>query len=86
MARNRDPVSDDEIVALRDAMDAQRADIRTALADDLGGDPDDYDGGDRAVADGGDESDAISDRIGDHFDRVRAVLDDELEDSSSSDN
>jgi len=60
MARGQEPVSEDEIEALREEMDAQREDIREALAEDLGGDPEGYDAGkylnDRAgepVADGG---------------------------------
>jgi hypothetical protein len=60
MARNQEPVSEEEIDALREEMDEQREDIREALAEDLGGDPEDYDAeeylNDRAgesVADGG---------------------------------
>ena len=54
-------VTDAEIEALCEAMDDQRAEIREALAEDLGGKPEDYDAeahlNDRAgepVADGGD--------------------------------
>ena len=54
-------VTDAEFEALREAMDDQRAEIREALAKDLGGEPEDYDAeahlNDRAgepVADGGD--------------------------------
>jgi hypothetical protein len=60
MARNQEPVSEGEIEALREEMDEQREDIREALAEDLGGEPEDYDAeeylNDRAgepVADGG---------------------------------
>ena len=60
MARNQDPVSEDEIEALREEMDKQREELREALAEDLGGEPEDYDAeeylNDRAgepVADGG---------------------------------
>ena len=60
MARNQKPVSEDEIEALREEMNEQREDIRKALAEDLGGEPEDYDAeeylNDRAgepVADGG---------------------------------
>lgn len=60
MARNQEPVSEEEIEALREEMDAQREDIRETLAEDLGGNPEDYDAevylNDRAgepVADGG---------------------------------
>ena len=62
MARNQEPVSEDELKALREEMNEQREDIREALAEDLGGEPEDYDAeaclNDRAgesVADG-DES------------------------------
>lgn len=62
MARNQEPVSDEELAELREEMDAQREEIRQALADDLGGDPEDYDArkylSDRAgepLADGGNE-------------------------------
>jgi len=60
MARNQAPVSEEEIEALREEMDEQREVIREALAEDLGGEPEDYDAeeylNDRAgepVADGG---------------------------------
>ena len=60
MARDQEPVSEEEIQALHEEMDGQREEIREALADDLGGEPEDYDAGkylsDRAgepVADGG---------------------------------
>lgn len=43
MARNQDPVSEDDIEALREEMDDQREEIREALAEDLGGEPEDYD-------------------------------------------
>lgn len=53
-------MSEEEIEALCAEMDAQREEIREALAEDLGGDPEDYDAraylSDRAgepVADGG---------------------------------
>jgi len=53
-------VSDEELEALREEMDEQREEIREALAEDLGGEPEDYDAeeylSDRAgepVADGG---------------------------------
>jgi len=60
MARNQEPVSEGEVEALREEMDEQREDIREALAEDLGGEPEDYDAeeylNDRAgepMADGG---------------------------------
>lgn len=55
MARDRDLVSKDEIDALREAMDAQREDIREALAEDLGGEPEDYHTGKRTVAGGSED-------------------------------
>jgi len=60
MARNQEPVSDEELAALREEMETQREEVREALAEDLGGKPEDYDAegylNDRAgepVADGG---------------------------------
>jgi hypothetical protein len=60
MARDQEPVSEEEIQALQEEMDDQREEIREALAEDLGGEPEDYDAekylSDRAgepVADGG---------------------------------
>jgi len=60
MARNQEPVSEGELKALREEMNEQHEDIREALAEDLGGEPEDYDAeaclNDRAgesVADGG---------------------------------
>jgi hypothetical protein len=44
MARDQEPVSEEEIEALREEMNEQREDIHEALAEDLGGEP---------VADGG---------------------------------
>ena len=43
MARNQEPVSEEEIETLREEMEEQRETIREALADDLGGEPEDYD-------------------------------------------
>lgn len=46
MARNQEqsdrPLRDDEIEELREAMDEQSDDLHDALADDLGGEPEDY--------------------------------------------
>jgi ClpP class serine protease len=60
MARDQEPVTEEEIQALQEEMDDQREEIREALAEDLGGEPEDYDAekylSDRAgetVADGG---------------------------------
>ncbi|MFB6200442.1 MAG: hypothetical protein ABEI98_00330 [Halorhabdus sp.] len=57
MARDQQPVTDDEIEELREKMDEQRSEIREALAEDLGGEPEDYKA-DRAVADGGNTTDS----------------------------
>lgn len=46
-------MTDDEIAELREKMIEQREAVRVALADALGGEPDDY-RADRPVADGGD--------------------------------
>lgn len=54
MARDQQPMTDDEIAELRERMEAQREDIYAALADDLDGDPDDYRVDDAALLDGGD--------------------------------
>jgi hypothetical protein len=43
MAPNQDPVSDEELEELAEEMDAQREEVREALAEDLGGSPEDYD-------------------------------------------
>jgi hypothetical protein len=43
MARDQEPVSEDEIESLREEMEEQREEIRKALAEDLGGEPEDYD-------------------------------------------
>lgn len=51
MARNRHPITDDEIADRRAKMAEQRTGIRAPLADELGGDPD-YPP-DRPVTDGG---------------------------------
>jgi hypothetical protein len=62
MASDQDPVSDEEIEALREEMASQREEVREALAEDLGGEPEDFDaekhfsertGTGEPVADGG---------------------------------
>ncbi len=67
MARDseRRPLTDAEIEELREGMNAQRTEIREALAEDLGGSPEDYrvenaigspdDDTGEAVPDGGEE-------------------------------
>jgi len=54
MARDR-PVTDDDVEALREDIDEQRDEIRQLLADELGGDPDDYRADAKPVADGGEK-------------------------------
>ena len=54
MVRDHDPMTDEQLAAARDEMQDLREEVREALAEDLGGDPEDY-RTDRAVADGGDE-------------------------------
>jgi hypothetical protein len=60
MAQDQTPVSDEELDALREGIQEQREQVRKDLAEDLGGEPEDYDAeahlNDRAgepVADGG---------------------------------
>lgn len=57
MARDQEPVSDDEIEAAKERLDALREQVREDLAADLGGDPEDYNADtyhvDEPVADGG---------------------------------
>jgi hypothetical protein len=43
MAPDQKLVSEDELEALRKEMDEQREEIREALAEDLGSEPEDYD-------------------------------------------
>lgn len=51
---DRHPISDAELTAASDAIQHLRAEVRADLADDLGGDPDDYRAdGDRPVLDDG---------------------------------
>lgn len=52
MARDQQLMTDDQIAELRDEMHAPREDICAALAEDRGGNPEDY-RADRPVADGG---------------------------------
>jgi hypothetical protein len=42
MPRNQGPMTDEELEALRDGMEKQGEALREALAEGLGGDPDDY--------------------------------------------
>lgn len=53
MARDRtlEPLTDEEVAAFQRAMDDQREEILRALAEDLGGDPEDYRVGSRRSVD-----------------------------------
>lgn len=53
MARDRtiEPLTDDEIATFQRAMDEQREEILQALAEELGGDPEDYRAGTRRSVD-----------------------------------
>ena len=53
MARDEsiEPLTDDEIAAFQQAMDEQREEILQALAEELGGDPEDYRAGARRSVD-----------------------------------
>jgi hypothetical protein len=57
MARDQEPVSNEEIEAAKHRLDALREQVREDLAADLGGDPEDYNADtyhvDEPVADGG---------------------------------
>lgn len=55
MARNQQPVTAEELEQAKTALENLRGDVRQALADEFGGDPEDY-RADRAVTDGGDDS------------------------------
>ena len=51
MARDTEPMTDEELEAFEQAMDEQAEELRETLAEDFGGDPEDY--RKRPVADGG---------------------------------
>lgn len=53
MAPEGEPMTDEEIEQAKAEIDELREDVREALAEDLGGEPDDYDATKQAVADGG---------------------------------
>lgn len=59
MARDQDPVSEEELAALQEEMAEQREQVREDLAEDRGGDPEDYNADtyhiDEPVTDGGRE-------------------------------
>lgn len=49
-------MNDEELAQFEDAMDEQREELLESLAEDLGGDPEDYRVSDKPVPDGGDEN------------------------------
>lgn len=51
MARDREPLTDEDWEAFKQVMDAQREEILAALAEDLGGDSEDYRAGRRRPTD-----------------------------------
>lgn len=51
MARNQEPITDEEIAELKEKMEKGSEAIREDLAEDFGGEPDDY--RHQPVADGG---------------------------------
>ena len=53
MARNQQPVTEEELEEATQKLDELREEFREDLAADLGGDPEDYDATRRPVADGG---------------------------------
>lgn len=55
MARDQKPMSEEEIEAFKAEMAAQREELHEALAEDLGGEPEDYRVDALTMADGGDE-------------------------------
>lgn len=53
MARDQEPMSDEEFDQLAADLYELQAETREALAEELGGDPEDYRVGEEPVADGG---------------------------------
>lgn len=54
MARNQEPMSDEEFDALASDLEELQAETREALAEALGGEPEEYRVGEEPVPDGGD--------------------------------
>lgn len=52
MARDQEPVTDEELEEFQEAMREKGEELREALADNLGGDPEDYRVGETLVAEG----------------------------------
>ena len=55
MARNQQPMTNDEIAAMHKKMDTQTEDIRAVLSENLGEEPDDY-RVDQPLTDGGESA------------------------------
>lgn len=55
MARDKKPMTEADFEALETAMADQAEELRRALAEDLGGDPEDYRVGERVAVDGGEQ-------------------------------
>ena len=55
MARNQEPMTDEELAEAKESLDELREQVREDLAEDLGGEPEDYDATRQPVADGGSE-------------------------------
>jgi len=54
MAREQKAMNDEELAEFEEAMDEQREDLLQSLAEDLGGQPEDYRVREKPVPDGGD--------------------------------
>lgn len=55
MARDHESMTDADLAGARERLEELRERVREDLAEDLGGDPDDYDVTKRPVSHGGDE-------------------------------
>lgn len=53
MARDQEPMTDEELAEAKQRLEDLRERVRHDLAEDLGGDPDEYDATRRPVPDGG---------------------------------
>lgn len=61
MAQHQKPLTDEELAEFREAMEEQDAEVREALADDLGGDPADYRVENHPTSESGDTGEAVTD-------------------------
>ena len=53
MARDQDPMTDEELAEAKESLEELREQVREDLAKDLGGDPEDYDATRQPVPGGG---------------------------------